>query len=209
LSVKPVTLSIVLATALAVGLAAAWFLNLAPPPAAPGAPAAGAVAHFTPIDPPRPAPDAAFEDGDGRRLTLADFRGRVLLLNFWATWCGPCVVEMPSLDRLQARLGGADFTVVALSQDRGGAEVVGPFYRRLGLASLGVYLDPSNRVARALGVDGLPTTFVLDRQGRTVGTLEGPAEWDSPEAVALIERIMGKKSSVIGVQSSDISSERR
>src|SRR3989304_5648179 len=89
---------------------------------APPHPAGGAVARFPPTDPPRPASDAAFEDGAGRRLTLADFRGRVVLLNFWATWCGPCVVEMPSLDRLQARLGGADFTVVALSQDRGGGE---------------------------------------------------------------------------------------
>ena len=191
-----------LAAALAVGLAAAWLLNLAPPPVEAGAPAVGAVAHFTPIDPPRPAPDVAFEDGDGRRLTLADFRGRVVLLNFWATWCGPCVVEMPSLDRLQARLGGADFTVVALAQDRDGAAVVEPFYERLGLAGLGVYLDPRGQVARVFGVQGLPTTLVLDRQGRAVGALEGPAEWDSPEAVALIERVMGKKSSVIGVQAS-------
>ena len=202
MSVKPVTLSIVLAAAVAVGLAAARFIEFAPPPVAPGAPAVGAVAHFTPIDPPRPASDAAFEDGDGRRLTLADFRGRVVLLNFWATWCGPCVVEMPSLDRLQARLGGADFTVVALSQDRGGAEVVAPFYRRLGLAGLGVYLDPLNRVARAFAVQGLPTTIILDRQGRAVGALEGPAEWDSPEAMALVERFMGEKSSVISIQSS-------
>ena len=202
MSVKPVTLSIVLAAAVAVGVAAARFIEFAPPPVAPGAPAVGAVAHFTPIDPPRPASDLAFEDGAGRRLTLADFRGRVVLLNFWATWCGPCVVEMPSLDRLQARLGGADFTVVALSQDRGGAEVVAPFYRRLGLAGLGVYLDPLNRVARAFAVQGLPTTIILDRQGRAVGALEGPAEWDSPEAMALVERFMGEKSSVISIQSS-------
>lgn len=144
------------------------------------------LADFTVIDPPRPAPQTVFADGEGHAVTLADFRGRVVLLNLWATWCAPCVEEMPALDRLQAALGGEDFTVVALSLDRKGAEVVRPFYDKLGLEHLAIHTDDGNKMVAALGVRGLPSTVLIDRGGMIVGMLEGAAAWDSPEAQALI-----------------------
>jgi thiol-disulfide isomerase/thioredoxin len=144
--------------------------------------------EFTPLPTPRPVPPLAFVDGEGAARTLADFKGRVVLLNIWATWCVPCRAEMPALDRLQAELGGPDFQVVALSIDRKGIEVVKPFYVELGLGSLGIYLDRSGTAARALGTVGVPTTLLIDREGRELGRKLGPAQWDEPAAVALIRR---------------------
>jgi thiol-disulfide isomerase/thioredoxin len=133
---------------------------------------------------PRPVPPIAFKNLQGDPMSLADFRGKVVLLNIWATWCTPCRREMPTLDRLQAELGGPDFEVVALSVDRQGRRVVGEFYHELGLWQLGIYLDPSGEAPRALKALGIPTTLLIDRQGREVGRLLGPAEWDSPAMVA-------------------------
>jgi thiol-disulfide isomerase/thioredoxin len=145
--------------------------------------------QFTPLDPPRPAPDASFTERDGTPRRLADFRGHWLLVNLWATWCGPCVREMPSLDRLQAQLGNR-LTVLAISEDRGGGHVVDPFLEKLSLDALAVYLDPKGGVSEALGVHGLPTSFLLDDQGRIRGSLEGAAPWDSPKMVATLERYL-------------------
>jgi thiol-disulfide isomerase/thioredoxin len=133
-------------------------------------------------------PDGRFVDADGQTVDLADFRGKVVLLNFWATWCGPCKREMPDLDRLQAKLGGERFQVVALSSDRQGPAVVGPFYDELGVGHLTVFNDRRGAVQRAFGVFGLPTTVLIDPQGRELGRLVGPADWGSPEAQALVER---------------------
>ena len=146
--------------------------------------------NFTLLDPPVPAPLGTFQDLDGRAVRLADFKGSLVVLNFWATWCAPCIREMPSLDRLQAALGGRGLRVVAVSIDRGGAKVVVPFAEKLGLAHLGLYLDPKATLARAFGLTGLPTTYLIDAEGRTVGGLSGPAEWDAPEARALIEHYL-------------------
>ncbi|GAB4176967.1 MAG: hypothetical protein OHK0024_14550 [Thalassobaculales bacterium] len=154
-------------------------------------PLSGQVRQFSFYETPVPAPETGFRDEAGNALSLADFRGRVVLLNLWATWCAPCVREMPSLDRLQAALGGEDFVVLALSSDRGGAGAVRPFFDRLGLARLGVYLDPGGAMPRALQVKGLPTTFLIDRDARLLGAYLGPAEWDSPEAIALIRHFIG------------------
>jgi thiol-disulfide isomerase/thioredoxin len=137
---------------------------------------------------PRDLPVIRFSDADGRKLTLAEFRGKTVLLNIWATWCVPCRKEMPTLDRLQARLGGADFQVVALSIDRKGLSVVAPFYRRLGLKALGIYVDETGQAASALGSVGIPTTLLIDKTGREIARKLGPAEWDSPETTALIRR---------------------
>ena len=147
--------------------------------------------NFTVAASAAPAPRISFNDRDNRALGLEGFRGRVVLVNFWATWCGPCLREMPSLERLQVRLGGAGFTVLALSVDRKGWAAMTPYIERLGLAKLPVYHDPSSAAARALGVQGLPTTILIDRQGREIGRLTGPAEWDSPESVALMRHYMG------------------
>lgn len=146
--------------------------------------------NFTLLDPPVPAPPEAFADLAGRRLHLADFEGRVVLLNFWATWCAPCVREMPALDSLQAALGERGLTVAAVSIDRGGPKVIRPFAARLGLVRLGLYHDADGALYRAFGVSGLPTSFLIDRGGRVVGAYAGPAEWDGPEARALIEHYL-------------------
>jgi thiol-disulfide isomerase/thioredoxin len=145
--------------------------------------------QFTPLDPPRPAPEAGFTERDGTPRRLADFRGHFVLVNLWATWCAPCVREMPSLDRLQAKLGNR-LMVLAISEDRGGAQVVDPFIAKLGLKALAAYLDPKSAIGEELEIGGLPTSFLIDDQGRVLGRLEGAAEWDSPRMVATIERYL-------------------
>jgi thiol-disulfide isomerase/thioredoxin len=135
---------------------------------------------------PQPLPEIRFQNGHSEAMSLADFKGSVVLLNIWATWCAPCRREMPTLDRLQATLGGPDFQVVALSIDRQGLPVVQEFYDELGLGTLPIYVDQSGKAQRALSVLGVPTTLLLDREGNEIGRLLGPAEWDSPEMVAFL-----------------------
>jgi thiol-disulfide isomerase/thioredoxin len=139
----------------------------------------------------RPIPDLAFVDGEGHAMRLADFRGRAVLLNVWATWCVPCRKEMPTLDRLQAKLGGPDFQVVALSIDRQGIAAIKPFYQQLSLTSLGIYVDPSGKAAGDLNSPGVPITVLVDREGREIARKLGPAEWDSPEMIGLIRQHLG------------------
>jgi thiol-disulfide isomerase/thioredoxin len=124
---------------------------------------------------------------------LADFRGRVVLLNLWATWCVPCRQEMPTLDRLQARLGGPDFQVIALSIDRTGAPAVRAFYEEIGVRHLPLFLDTTGNAVRQLNAPGLPTTLLLDRAGREIGRFVGPAEWDSPAIVETIEKALDRR----------------
>ena len=139
---------------------------------------------------PRSLPEIQFENGEGETMSLADFKSSLVLLNIWATWCAPCRREMPTLDRLQATLGGPDFQVVALSLDRKGLPVVQEFYAELGLETLPIYVDESGDAQRALSVLGLPTTLLLDRDGNEIGRLLGPAEWDSPEMVGLLREYL-------------------
>jgi thiol-disulfide isomerase/thioredoxin len=140
------------------------------------------------FDQPRALPEVRFQDDQGRDMTLGDFRGRVVVLNVWATWCVPCRKEMPTLDRLQARLGGKDFLVVALSIDRKGVEAVRGFYQEVGVENLAIYVDPSGKGSHALAIPGVPTTLLIDREAREVARKMGEAEWDSPEMVSLVER---------------------
>lgn len=170
--------------------ASAGGANAAPIPAVQTPPPEPLEFPFDLLDPPRPLPELRFVDSEGRPLTLADFRGKVILLNIWATWCIPCLREMPTLDRLQAKLGGPRFEVVVLSIDIGGIPVVEKFYRALKLDSLGIYVDKTLRVQRDLGIVGIPTTLLIDRQGREIGRLAGPAEWDSKEAIKAIRRYL-------------------
>ena len=147
----------------------------------------GAVAGFL-VNNERPAvPAVAFQDGSGKRRSLAEWRGRVVLLNLWATWCAPCRKEMPELAGLQTELGSPDFEVVALSLDRGGAEPAVSFLAEIGAVALKVYVDPTGKALHALSAIGLPATILIDRQGGEIGRLLGPARWASPEAVALIQ----------------------
>jgi len=150
----------------------------------------GQMQNFTFFDSPKQMNGISFVDAQGRKLGLEDFRGKFVLVNLWATWCGPCRREMPSLDRLQARLSGDEFTVLALSQDRKGVAAVEKFLTQVGIKNLGVFVDSSARSARTLGAIGLPTTILLNKEGGVIGRLIGPAEWDSDEAVRLIEIII-------------------
>ena len=148
-------------------------------------------------DTPRAVPELAFRDGNGRLTSLGDFQGKVVLLNIWATWCGPCREEMPTLDRLQAELGGPDFQVVALSIDRAGLGVVSEFYDEIGIGHLAKYIDESGKASRQINAVGLPTTLLIDREGREIARHVGPAEWDTPEMVSFFRQQLGRKSGAL------------
>jgi len=145
--------------------------------------------EFIAQTPPQPAPEVAFTDTDGNPANLARFKGKPAVINFWATWCAPCLKEMPSLERLQARLDGR-LSILAISEDRAGAKVVNPFLANLGLEKVKVYLDPKSEVGRAFAVRGLPTSVVIDAEGRVVGRVEGGAEWDSAAMLAALEPLL-------------------
>jgi thiol-disulfide isomerase/thioredoxin len=134
-----------------------------------------------------PQVDVRFVDGAGKPVSLADFSGKVVLLNVWATWCAPCRKEMPQLDSLQKTHGGDKFAVITLNMDRGSPDKAKAFLTDIKTESLAFYHDPSGRLASALGVVGMPTTLLLDGAGRELGRLVGPAAWNSPEAIALVE----------------------
>ena len=157
-----------------------------PKPAAEPPPFAGTARPFVFLKRPRAVALGPFEDGQGRTVTIERYRGRVLLLNFWATWCAPCIHEMPTLDRLQGALGGPEFAVLTVALDRRGMATVGPFWQAQGYRNLPVLLDTRWKTARRLGVSGLPATFLIDPEGRVIGYLLGPAEWDSPQARAFL-----------------------
>jgi thiol-disulfide isomerase/thioredoxin len=148
----------------------------------------GAGGQFTLLRPIRKAPWAPVQDEAGRPVDLAaTFAGKVVVLNFWATWCAPCVVELPTLDRLAGLRAGADCAVVCVSVDLRGMEKVGPFWRERGFRNLAIRLDPKGGLMRAFGARGLPTTFVVEKDGAVAGYLEGHADWASAEALALVD----------------------
>jgi thiol-disulfide isomerase/thioredoxin len=153
----------------------------------------GAPENFVLRDPPAVVPNLEFAEGEGEKRTLADFRGKVVLLNIWATWCLPCRKEMPTLDRLEAALGGGNFEVVPLSIDRGGAERVKKFYAEIGVQHLPIYVDSSRTANSALDVLGLPATLLIDQEGRELGRLSGAAEWDAPAMIAFLKSKITEK----------------
>ncbi|HTZ36969.1 MAG TPA: TlpA disulfide reductase family protein [Stellaceae bacterium] len=138
---------------------------------------------------PQPAPEIAFADADGKPVALADFRGKFLILNLWATWCQPCLKEMPSLVALQARLAPA-LAVLAVAEDRGGEAVVAPFVAAHGLDKLRICLDPKSLAGKAFGVRGLPTSLMIDGDGRILGKVEGAADWDSDKMRDVLAKLM-------------------
>ena len=151
----------------------------------------GSVARMKIEPAPKPAPEFAFTDAEDKPLTLAAYKGKAVLLNFWATWCAPCVKEMPSLDKLQAEMNTDKFLVLPLSLDGPTRSKVKPFYDDRKLAHLGIYFDKARKSLQAFDVGILPTSILIDGQGRIVGRLEGEAEWDTPEALALMKAAAG------------------
>ena len=158
--------------------------------------ARGEVAAVNVAKSPLKVPNLAFEDGAGKKLTLADFKGKTVLLNLWATWCVPCRKEMPTLDALEQKLGSPDFQVVAVNIDTRDAEKPKAFLKEIGVKGLAYYADPSAKsfqdlkaVGRAFG---MPTTLLVDRSGCEIGTIAGPAEWASDDAVKMIKAALGK-----------------
>lgn len=128
-----------------------------------------------------PSPNTKFTDPNGLPVALTAFKGKVVILNVWATWCAPCVLEMPSLDRLAERLDDRNAMVLTVSQDKGGIAVAKPFLDRLKIKALQPYTDPTGKLSRDLGVRGLPTTIIIDPNGIIVSRVEGPLQWDNEE----------------------------
>jgi len=149
-------------------------------------PAKGDVAHFQIHSQPVEIPQKKFVDKDGKELILADFKGKVLLLNFWASWCSPCRAEMPSINDLQAELGGDQFEVVAISVDNGGIPQAQKFLDETNSDKLKLYSDRSSKFFRAMGGRGLPLTVLVTADGLEAGRVFGPVEWNSDDAINLI-----------------------
>jgi thiol-disulfide isomerase/thioredoxin len=146
---------------------------------------------------PQAVSNIKFVNEDGTEMTLKDFHGRVILLNVWATWCPPCVKEMPTLDALQKELGGSKFEVVALSIDSAGPNVVRRFFNKIGIEHLNMYVDETMRSASKLRAFGLPTTILINADGKELGRLIGPAIWDTPEMIAFFRGYLGNTNPTI------------
>jgi thiol-disulfide isomerase/thioredoxin len=145
---------------------------------------------LVPTDPSAPATDITFVASDGSERHLTDFSGHGMVINLWATWCVPCVEEMPSLAALSKTLAPDDIAVLPLSSDRGGARVVEAFYRDHDITGLPVLLDPKGAAARTWHVRGLPTSVVIDKLGRERARLEGSADWSTPAAAAIVRKLV-------------------
>ncbi len=154
-------------------------------------PSDGTVRSFRPVDPPQPLPGLAFLDASRGPSSFADYRGRVLLLNIWATWCPPCVRELPALDRLQGKFLDSDFVILAISVDAGGFAVTEPFFQRLGIRHLRRLADPGRNLGEFFPLDVLPANFIIDREGNVTGFLRSFADWDAPEAEAMVRDLLG------------------
>jgi thiol-disulfide isomerase/thioredoxin len=184
-----VTIVLLCIAAAIIGYVADRSLTPSPPPEAPPMPVLG---KFTMVSPPLPAPALGYIAHNGTAKQLADFKGHWLLVNLWATWCAPCIKEMPSLERMQAKLGDS-VDVLAISEDRGGVTAVDRFLADHSVKSLAIGLDQAGRIANALRVEGLPTSFLIDPQGRIVARLEGAAAWDIGPTMATLQELMAIK----------------
>lgn len=135
-----------------------------------------------------PVPDIEFRNREDNLKKLSDYRGKIVLFNAWATWCGPCINEMPALDAVQKKLGGDDFQVVPVSMDRGGPLTVDLFYREYNLKNLPILVEHEAQIARRLKPRGLPFTLLIDREGNELGRALGEVFWDEPEGIEMLKR---------------------
>lgn len=149
----------------------------------------GLVFHDTPV----PASAEPFLKMDETEGVLADYAGRYVLLNFWATWCAPCRHEMPALNTLQQTYGGEDFTVVTLATGRNPPQAIQRFFDEEGLTDLTMHRDINQQIAREMGVFGLPITVLLNPEGQEIARLRGDAEWAGEDAFALIEAVLAQE----------------
>ncbi|MGB0750162.1 MAG: TlpA disulfide reductase family protein [Magnetospiraceae bacterium] len=143
-----------------------------------------------PTDPPVQVPEGMFYENGTELRHLSDYHGELVVLNFWATWCAPCVKEMPALANLRIDQADKGITVLPVSLDRGGARVVKAFYEKLNLVELPVLTDAKSTLAKSFGITGLPTTIIIDPKGQEVARLMGVLEWDHPATVARLRRYM-------------------
>ena len=150
----------------------------------------GTMTTFVFKEPPALLPEVQFVNADGKPVSLKDWRGKVVLLNLWATWCAPCRGEMPALHRLQSALGSDKFEVVALAIDKSGLAGARKFLDETKAQKLKLYADPTARLGNEFKVVGMPTSILIDKEGHEVGRLIGPAEWDTPEAKRLIQSLL-------------------
>ncbi len=188
------TITAILAAA-AIGLGIYWFTGPeSKVKIGPVAAVEGSMAAFVKYPAPKEVPPLSFLDGTGAAKDNSVFKGKVTLLNLWATWCAPCRKEMPELAKLQKELGGADFQVVELSEDLKGYEASAAFLKQVGAENLTLYADDKGKALDALVAPGLPVTLLLNRDGKEVGRLLGPAPWSSDEAKALIKAVIDVKS---------------
>lgn len=181
--------------ALCVGIFSFYDLGNTPNNDIPQGLTAGAMKRFVFHDQKIPATDAVFHDADGNDVNFSDFKGKVILVNLWATWCAPCVKEMPDLNELQKSLGGEKFEVVLISQNSDGIESSLEFIKEKNITNLDTFIDTKRNVARALKTNSLPTSLLIDAEGFEVGRLIGPAEWNSGDAQALINYFILKQAS--------------
>jgi thiol-disulfide isomerase/thioredoxin len=154
---------------------------------------ASAMAAFIKQPQPKDIPAFSFADGTGAAKDLSNWKGKVVLLNLWATWCAPCRKEMPELSNLQKLMGSPDFEVVALSEDLKGITASSAFLKESGADNLALYIDQKATALAAVQSVGLPTTLLIDRNGKEIGRLLGPADWSSPEAQALVKLAIDQK----------------
>lgn len=143
--------------------------------------------NFLAKDPPAPIEDTVFFDRNGGEVRLSDYKGTPLIVNFWATWCPPCVAEMPALDRLKGLLSSSGIDVLAIDEDRNGAELAAKFYETNNITNLDILIDRQMALIKSAGVSGLPTTLFVDADGNEIAAVVGEAKWDSPAAVTFVK----------------------